>query len=1181
MNNQDWILYWRNSLADADSAKGALKKQELKNYVRATTNEFKEGKLKPDSKLLQDLFHNEEDTLNAVEIHYRPVTYYLRKVHGKDYKNNMPDVLTPIVCTLYVNREGLLFPHTTPFISRDLLAPQGNDAFTIAEVDKLDEFLTENEIPKQSTESISAKFEQKEQYQNHQKEWQNYYELTQQLFADYCDRSRIDQFYEHIESGGLVNKISDCLGVSRHILKLYDKLSTSNTALPLIDSYATKTVINHEECIDVSQTVNSRLGHSNSQFPLAKAQCDALAHTLAMQEGDILAVNGPPGTGKTTFVLSVVASMWIESALKESKPPLIIAASTNNQAVTNIIDAFGKDFDEGDDELSGRWIPNIFSYGGYLPSAYGAVEAAKSYQTNYFYEKIEQLDFLDQAQAHYLERAKQAFPEENFDDVTQVKAYLLAELRQHKKKLDHIQNNWNQYNRQLNEIYSRLGENPQQALAAQRQVVSNAQVLKDNAKKHLTAWRNYLGKESIWLTLFKWLPPIKNKLELQRRSFMLNLIKHDEEQIENQSSDFFESLLKGVFSSKKNDFDNQKKRYQSNLEQYQEFEQSRLNWLDAIHDFTEDSTEQTIPHLTDIDSLLDITTRFRMFRLSVHYWEACWLLSCRGMGQDLNKQARKTGLKTVRPRWQRRMMLTPCIVSTFHSLPSHMSYQSHVGNNEFESDYLLNEIDLLIVDEAGQVAPEVAAASFSLAKKALVIGDIYQISPIRSVCSSIDRGNLKQHKIISSDEDYPVIQEEGRSVVTGSVMHIAQQASRFHYMQQAQPGMFLQEHRRCYDELISYCNDLCYQGILIPKRGQAIEDSLYSPFSHVHVDGIAESFSGSRRNKLEAETIAAWLHAKKVEIENYYGEPLFKCVGIITPFSAQVNQIKTACGEFDIKAGKAEDQLTVGTVHSLQGAERKIIIFSQVYTRHNDGGFIDMDPSMLNVAVSRAKDAFLVFGDLDIIEAAPSCSPRGLLAKHLFTDERNELEFSVGQRPDLLQICSHPKLLTNTEEHDAFLSKLLSEVQRKIDIVSPWLLLDKVQSTGQLELLKAALNRGVQITIHTDRHFNTTVANHLDTNKIKAFQHCCAILEQLGIVINVINGVHSKCIFADERYMAVGSFNWFSASRGGKYTNIETSLIYVGELEKEIKTQLDFLNSRGCSTNKHIGTKSQCATLLP
>ena len=61
----------------------------------------------------------------------------------------------------------------------------------------------------------------------------------------------------------------------------------------------------------------------------------------------------------------------------------------------------------------------------------------------------------------------------------------------------------------------------------------DAQALKDNAKEQLTAWRSYLGNESTWLTLFKWLPPIKNKLELQRRNFMFNLIEHDEEQIEN------------------------------------------------------------------------------------------------------------------------------------------------------------------------------------------------------------------------------------------------------------------------------------------------------------------------------------------------------------------------------------------------------------------------------------------------------------------------------------------------------------------------------------------------------------------------------------------------------------------------------------------------------------------------
>ena len=50
---------------------------------------------------------------------------------------------------------------------------------------------------------------------------------------------------------------------------------------------------------------------------------------------------GPPGTGKTTFLQSVVADMYVKSALKRERAPIIVAASTNNQAVTNIIDSFG------------------------------------------------------------------------------------------------------------------------------------------------------------------------------------------------------------------------------------------------------------------------------------------------------------------------------------------------------------------------------------------------------------------------------------------------------------------------------------------------------------------------------------------------------------------------------------------------------------------------------------------------------------------------------------------------------------------------------------------------------------------------------------------------------------------------------------------------------------------------
>ncbi|WP_262189458.1 AAA domain-containing protein, partial [Escherichia coli] len=84
--------------------------------------------------------------------------------------------------------------------------------------------------------------------------------------------------------------------------------------------------------------------------------------------------------------------------------------------------------------------------------------------------------------------------------------------------------------------------------------------------------------------------------------------------------------------------------------------------------------------------------------------------------------------------------------------------------------------------------------------------------------------------------------------------------------------------------------------------------------------------SGSRYNLLEAETIAAWLTDNQQSIEAHYGKSLHEVVGIVTPFSAQVPTIKQALDKQGISAGTNETSLTVGTVHSLQGAERAIVI---------------------------------------------------------------------------------------------------------------------------------------------------------------------------------------------------------------------------------------------------------------
>ncbi len=734
----------------------------------------------------------------------------------------------------------------------------------------------------------------------------------------------------------------------------------------------------------------------------------------------------------------------------------------------NIIDAFGKDFSEGEGTLSGRWLPEVSSYGAYFPAPYLEKEVQSSYQIKCFFEQVEQQDYIERAESYYLDKAAMAFPELENNQLEAICEHLHKRLERFQSKLFKMEKSW----RDLKTARNVVGDDPDHTIT---KLSTNIQLMEDKVAKvsnDLNQWLNYFAQESIWLYLFSWLPAVRKKRRLKRRLYVENKLSSD-------SINLVSNVEYGKIEQKLTDWQSeQQKKLQSwhreinNKQQLiNELREFESQWTSISSDLVEDSIQ--LPNLDVCDKVADTKIRFKMFRLAVHYWEGRWLRSCKELGNEIESHQKKTGPKVVESRWRRRMMLTPCIVSTFHALPSHMTCTPYIEGS-YDEEHLFNFIDLLIVDEAGQVSPEVAGASFSLAKKALVIGDIHQIEPVRTLTSAIDIGNLSGHNIIKNDEEYEQVLQTGRSVVNGNAMLIAQSASLYHYKEEMEPGMFLLEHWRCYDEIISFCNDLCYKNALIAKRGCADDKSVYPPFGYLHIDGYAEQRSGgSRFNQLEAETIAAWLNENRKELELTFDAPLEVIVGIITPFKAQVYKIQQACNKYGIKTGKKPGELIIGTIHALQGAERNLVIFSPVYSRHNNGGFIDRTSSMLNVAVSRAKDSFMVFGDIDVISAAPSSQPRGLLAKYLFSDKNNELVFSLQERSDLLLQCGKPRLINNAEQHDAYLFELLSQVENNVYIVSPWVQLNKLKQTRLLEALMAAYHRNVIINLYTDHHFNT------------------------------------------------------------------------------------------------------------
>lgn len=1163
-NSLAFAVYWRNSLADADAGTGAFQSADVQELQKLSGEELGTGVVGQTT--IDACFAEVAEDKQFVEVVIRPKVYVLRLEHGKQRRAGTPDTVTPIIAPAKLARDGRLYPQSRTMIPRDILEPLERGNFFIGLVSKQDNILTENPIPGVNTETGAGEPLRNDEFSQ---QWVRF-------LAD-CDRllKEVGQGwpggegdYELAGHGYLVMKKSS--SHSKHILPLYDHIRGNSRAAPLFEHYASTNKSPPEPCLPQHAAFSRRLAHASNKFPLAPAQRHALAHLMVAKAEEILAINGPPGTGKTTLLLSVVASLWAEAAIANGEPPVVLAASTNNQAVTNILDAFGKDFATGDDErLGGRWLPRVSSFGAYFPAEKKEAEAAKKYLTHGFFEKVESDTYVTEAEKAYLNAAAAAFPDitkESRNEVSTIVDALHTAIQAEAKKLTDIESAWSDLRAARTAVRVQLGEAPAVSMTQHRQQLKSTVEEKCTVDRLAKKWERYLAQEPLLYAILSWLPPVATKRIRRARVFLERNGASQHAQGSWKTIDEIETSIK-TNAGQMDQIMRQQVCSVECGEAVLEAEQACLaKWQAALVPVGMSDQADSLC-IADCDPVADTRIRFTIFLLTTHYWEGRWLLEMQKLLPEIKKERNSKGRATLEKRWRRRMKLTPCIVSTFFMLPKEMHVREP-DEGRFVSSYLYDFADLLIVDEAGQVLPEVAGASFALSKKALVIGDTMQIEPIRSFSPGVDKGNLLSAKLLPG-EDYQAayndLSEKGKTATAGSVMRIAQTLTRYHCDPDLDRGMFLKEHYRCFDEIISYCNELCYQGKLRPKRGKKIDAKdrcdEFPALGYLHIDGICQKSSGgSRRNVHEAETIAAWLKDKRGSLEATYRQPLHKIVGVVTPFGGQVQAISTACGNVGIKVGNDKEEMTVGTVHSLQGAERPVVIFSPTYTKHADGGFIDRYPSMLNVAVSRAKNTFLVFGDMDVFEyASKEKSPRGQLATYLFENSRNALHFKHQARQDLQATGADVRPLRDAQEHDTFLLDAIARARREIEIVSPWINLDRIEEIGALNAMRSAVQRGVKVTIYTDPELNTGNV----PEKRQALLSAARILHDARVHVDFVARVHSKVLIGDDDLYCVGSFNWFSASRDKQFARHETSLAYRGrELTNEIKTMRESLRAR-------------------
>ncbi|NIZ63235.1 hypothetical protein DL239_19910 [Sedimentitalea sp. CY04] len=1118
------LSYWRASISDRMFGKGRFRMSEIRRHARLSENAIVTGRLPP--RQTQILFKDQDEAEGFVPIRLWPRVYTRQVSHGTARQDGLPDALAPLVSEAVLTRGGYILPGRT-LVPRDLLEPLTSGALSIGTTEAQDRFLSNGGFGEEH--SISA----------HAEGWARYLKFCDELLAEVCgDQLDSDGNFKE-RTPGFFEIADGASAMVKGILSLYDDLAQEDDIPALMRSYARIKPRPLSSSLPRPYALSDRLGHSNDVFPTAQNQRDVLAHMAKAKHGEITAVNGPPGTGKTTMLLSAIAGLWVKAAAEESEPPVIVAASANNQAVTNIIDAFEKDYATGTGAFAGRWLPGIKSFGLFLSSFAREKEASKRYQTETFIKKLETETYVSQAQSTYLSKAQKAFDDESLASVEQVTKRLHDRIKTSIALMEKLDTDYAENLRTQAAVTAELGTDPASAVAGRENRLVSAQKCLSDADKLAHQWDSHVARESALLAFFSFFPSVARKRLAAARAVIRESGFDDlADQLEHVAS--VSTKVRDHRSNAKSEVATASKSVKHAVKLIG-FAKAAVDHWDKVT--KELSSELIGAEIDVIDSFADCQIRFPLFLLATHYWEGRWLMEMEKVLPDIEREQKRTGKKTVIPRWHRRMMLTPCAVATFATLPSKMICKAKKGN-AFVDNYLYDFIDLLIIDEAGQVLPEIAAPSLALAKQALVVGDTRQIEPISNIPKAIDLGNLEKFDIMPEDMDETALTEflsSGFLSHTGSAMACAQNSCRYQPYPDLDRGLYLFEHRRCFDEIIAFSNALCYRGHLQPKRGQANGLDL-PPMGYLHIDGAAFSAGGSRFNPTEARTITAWLVAHRERLETQYGQKIEDLLAIVTPFGRQAQELKQACAAAGIRTMGA-GAMTIGTVHSLQGAERSVVIFSPAYAKGADGTFIDSSTSMLNVAVSRAKDNFLVFGDMDLFSLASSDSPRGLLGTFLFAKSENALEFDVQPREDLERRAAEVRMLRDADDHDVFLRDVLSNARKTVEIVSPWTIKRTMEKNGFLSLLQEAASRGVKIDVYADPVLNAKI----NDDGVSQFSEAEAALIAIGVSFHPISQLHSKIVTADEDIFCIGSYNWLSADRVGRYARHETSLVYSGD----------------------------------
>lgn len=296
------------------------------------------------------------------------------------------------------------------------------------------------------------------------------------------------------------------------------------------------------------------------------------------------------------------------------------------------------------------------------------------------------------------------------------------------------------------------------------------------------------------------------------------------------------------------------------------------------------------------------------------------------------------------PLWDALFLVVPLVSTTFASFPRLFR---GVGKEQ---------LAWVLIDEAGQAAPQYCVGALWRAKRAVVVGDPLQLEPVVGVPEELV-APLRER--CGTDTRYVPPR--------ASAQTMADLSNRYGmYLNEDDPdnriwlGAPLVVHRRCIDPMFEIANAIAYENKMVYGGG---EDKLgatvpVSRWIDMSTDGNEDHWipgQGSRAVQVVKALVGDQLRNKEGKLRAF----------VITPFKKVAEKMKD---QLAAEFGRADAREMCGTVHTFQGKEADYVVFLLGGDPKKPGvisSFAGKNPNLVNVTVTRAKKRVYVLGNRD------------------------------------------------------------------------------------------------------------------------------------------------------------------------------------------------------------------------